>query len=521
MEHTNTESRILETPQGPVMGISEGGISRFLGVPYGIADRFQPARRPDPWTSPYPALERGARCPQAGGYGGGSWMSFLSDKSPMSEDCLRINIYAPDKPVSRPRPVMLWLHGGGFVSGSGGRVSVNGAPLAARGDVVVVTLNHRLNAFGFTFLGDIIPDHDGINVGITDIVCALEWIRDNIAAFGGDAGNVTIFGQSGGGGKVSALMAMPSAEGLFHRAVIQSASTLVKMATRERATACARLLLEELNIDDPTPEALSAPSADEVLAARIRAVKRNGGVDDFRPVVDGVNLPANPCDPTSLKRSSHVPLLIGVCEDEITFFLAAADPDFHRMDEQSARRRITHFVGLDADAGNKFYDDISAAYPDETPAEIASRAMSEHMYRRNDRLAADLRSAYPDAPVFNYLFTWKTAALDGHLKSPHTLCIPLIFGTTDTASELLGRPAEALALSEKVMDAWLAFAHNGDPNHSGLPEWPVYDATRRATMVFDDICAVVDDPLPEMRKLIEPCPAYSTDKGSGAARAAV
>ncbi|MGR3321126.1 MAG: carboxylesterase/lipase family protein [Pseudooceanicola sp.] len=514
---------VTHTGAGPIEGSLRDGVARYLGVPYGIAERFRPARRPDPWADPFPAHELGPRCPQTAltPGEGAEWMKFLADPTRMDEDCLRFNIFKPEGEAEAPRPVMLWLHGGGFVSGSGGRPGVDGSHLAARGDAVVVALNHRLNAFGFTFLGDILPGHDGINCGLTDIVVALEWIRDNITAFGGDPGNVTIFGQSGGGGKVAGLMAMPQAQGLFHRAVIQSASTLLTMATRARATRCAELLLEELGIDDPTPEALAAPSADEILAARLRAVKRNGGVDDFRPVVDGDILPANPFEADSMALSGQIPLLIGVCEDEITFFLASADPDFHRMEDDAARKRVAYFLGLDETEGNRLYDRLSALFPGESPAQIASRAMSEHMYRRNDRLAADLRSAAGYAPVHSYLFRWRTAALDGHLGCPHTACIPFVFGTTDVAQGMLGRPEAAAALSEKVMDAWLSFARTGDPNHSGLPDWPAYNADVRPTMIFDDTCEVINDPMPELRALIDACPPYSTDKGSGAARQAV
>ncbi|WP_176440808.1 carboxylesterase/lipase family protein [Oceanicola sp. 22II-s10i] len=512
----------VQTTEGPIDGIQGSGAIRFLGVPYAVADRFGPARRPKAWNTPFSAHRLGDRCPQTPGRGGGSWMSFLSDTSPMSEDCLRLNVYVPDRPATKPRPVMVWFHGGGFISGSGGRNCVDGSRMADRGDVVVITLNHRLNAFGFTYLAELMPGHEGINCGVTDLVAALEWVRDNAAAFGGDAGNVTIFGQSGGGGKVAALMAMPSAEGLFHRAVIQSASTLLTMATPERATACAKLMLEELGIKNPTPEALAKPTTQEVLAARLRAVARNGGVDDFRPVVDGTVMPANPFEPESLERSAKIPLLIGVCEDEITFFLASADPEFHKMEAETAKKRIAHFIGIEAAEGGKVFDAIAAMFPGESPAQIASRAMSEQMYRRNDRLAADIRSAHPGAaPTYSYLFRWKTAALNGHLACPHTFCIPMVFGTTESASELLGRPREARALSDKAQDAWLAFARTGDPNTDSLPAWRPYNAGDRPTMIFDDTCGMMDDPMPELRTLFETLPAYSTDKGSGATQAAI
>ncbi|WP_375688775.1 carboxylesterase/lipase family protein [Pseudooceanicola sp. LIPI14-2-Ac024] len=504
-----------DTAQGRIEGRSDGTVARYLGIPYGRADRFRPARPPAASEGVFAATALGPRCPQVA-RAGRPWMDFLSDPTPMDEACLALNIFAADRPAGTPRPVMVWLHGGGYVTGSGGRPGVDGTALAARGDVVVVTLNHRLNAFGFTYFGDLVPGHNGANIGMTDIVRALEWVRENIAAFGGDPGNVTIFGQSGGGSKVALLMAMPSAEGLFHRAVVQSASSLLKMASPERATRCAELLLEELGIADPTPEALAAPDFKAILDARARAVTRNDGIDDFRPVVDGTVLTANPFEPGNIARSARIPLLIGTCEDEITFFQAAADPNFHAMDAGTARDRIAYFTNLEQDAADRLYAELAAIFPGESPAQLTSRAMSEHMYRRNDRRAADLRSAHPGAPVWSYLFRWKTAAEGGHLGCPHTACIPFIFGTTTAAQRMLGRPDDAARLSEKVMDAWLAFARSGDPNHPGLPAWPAYDATHRPTMIFDDTCEAMDDPLPELRALIDACPAYTTDKGSGA-----
>ncbi|MWB79362.1 carboxylesterase family protein [Pseudooceanicola sp. 216_PA32_1] len=512
---------VADAPCGAISGLRVEGVQQYLGIPYGTARRFETAEPCPPFTAPYRAEARGPRCPQIRRMAQGDWLNFLNDPTPTGEDCLVLNVFAPDIPATGKRPVMVWLHGGGYISGSGGSPGADGSHLAARGDVVVVSLNHRLNAFGFTYLPEIVPGHTGVNTGMTDIVLALKWVRDNVAAFGGDPGNVTIFGQSGGGSKVAILMAMPSAEGLFHRAVVQSASSLLRMATPERATRCARLLLEELGIDDPTPEALSAADPETVLQARLRAVARNDGIDDFRPVVDPGTLPANPFEPASLARSAHIPLMIGTCEDEMSFFLAAAGVDFDRIDMDMARARFAGFSRASPDLAGAVLDNIRAGHPDELPSQILVRALSEQMYRRNDREAADLRTAAGGAPVWTYLFRWKTAALDGHLKSPHTMCIPFIFGSVAAAAPLLGRPEQARALADSVMDTWLAFARTGDPNHAGLPDWPVHETTTRPTMIFDDECHVAMDPLPETRKAIAACPAYSTDSGAATLGAAV
>ena len=511
----------VEVTQGRMTGLRDGPVAQYLGIPYGTAERFRPARPAPAFDGTFRADTRGDRCPQMPRQAKGAWVDFLNDPSPQSEDCLRLNVFCPDRPASAPRPVMVWLHGGGYVSGAGGSPVTDGSNLATRGDVVVVSLNHRLNAFGFTYLAELVPGHDGINTGMTDIVLALEWVRDNIAAFGGDPVNVTIFGQSGGGSKVALLMALPSAEGLFHKAVIQSSSTLLRMATPERATTCARLLLEELGIDDPTPEALSAPDADTILAARQRAIRRNGGIDDFRPVVDGTVLPANPFEPASLDRSGHIPLLIGTCEEELSYFLAAAGTDFDTITAEDAASRFAGFARTDTATAAAVLARFRAAHPDEPEWHVLTRALTEQMYRRNCREVADLRAAYPGAPVWNYLFRWNTEALAGHLKSPHTMCLPFVFHTTDVAQGMLGRPDQARALADRVADTWIAFARTGDPNHAGLPDWPVHDAARRATMIFDDTCEVADDPLPAEREAIAACPAYSTDVGAAGVGARV
>jgi len=510
----------IDTPSGPVVGEASNGARRFLGLPYGTARRFRTAEPPAPWTEPRDARTRGPRCPQMPRVGGGEWMNFLIDDTPQAEECLVANVFTPDA-EGTGRPVMVWLHGGAFISGSGGNPAAEGSHLAARGDVVVVAINHRLNAFGYSYFEELLPGETGVNIGQTDIIRALEWVRDHAEAFGGDPSNVTIFGQSGGGGKVAALMAMPAAKGLFHRAVIQSASTLLTMATTDRATLAANLLLKELGIDKPSLAALERPSPQQILEARVRAVKANGGADNYRPVRDGRTLPADPFSPEGIAISQDIPLLIGTCEDELTFFLAATDPDFAQMDRATAVKRLMGFTDLPEPEAADFLSDVAKAYPGETTAQSLARIMTEQMYRRNDRLAADLRSGAGGAPVWNYLIRWNTAALDGHLRSPHTLCIPLAFGTTDAAQPLMGRPAEARALAERTMDAWIAFARSGDPNHKGLPTWTPYNAQTRPTMVLDDDCTLENDPQPDLREMIERCPPYSTDKGSDAARGAV
>lgn len=498
---------VVETAAGPVEGRFHAGTMVFRGIPYaadtGGDGRLRHAGPPPP--PPVVATQIGPRAPQVVPEGSApSFYSFLADPSPMSEDCLRLNVYAP-RDLSRRRPVMVWLHGGAWISGSGNRPCVHGSALAEAGDVVVVTLNHRLNAFGFTWDGTEATDP---NVGMTDIVKALEWVRDNIAAFGGDPGCVTIFGQSGGGAKVSALLAMPSARGLFHRAIVQSASLHIEMATPERAIKCAHLLYEELGLTPGQRDGLAGIPADAILKARLRAVERNGGIDDFRPVLDGDVLPANPFSPEGLALHADVPLLIGWTKNEMSFFLGVEGETIYDMDDARARGIVAGFFNMTEAETAPLYDGFRDMLGNPRPAQVAEAILSDSRYGRNCRISTDLKANHRTAPVWQYRFDWTCAPWGGVLGAPHTVCIPLAFGTTETARELLGRDEEADALSARVVAAWSTFAKTCDPNTDALPDWPSYDATRRPAMLFDAECRVADDPAKETQALIDPWPKF-------------
>lgn len=510
---------VIETASGRLRGRRENGVSRFKGIPYAAStagkNRFLPPQALPPWTGTRDALAFGPRAPQDQDPSSGlAWREWIRDRHPLGEDCLVLNVHtpAPDGADARRRPVMFYIHGGGFNTGSGSAPGLDGSILARQGDVVVVTINHRLNLFGHCWLpqaGEAFADAG--NNGMLDIVAALRWVREHIGAFGGDAGNVTVFGQSGGASKVAVLMSMPAARGLFHKAVIQSASSLIRMATPEEAARCSHALLAELGLQQSDAARLQDLPMDVLLAARKRAVAVAG--DNFRPVVDGRALAVHPFDPVAAATGRDVPLLIGTCEDEQTFTLGTNTANFS-LPLAQAQERLSRFMGVDIDAAAALMQDYASRRPRATPSDLMIAVMSDHMYRRNDILAAERKAAQAGAPVWMYLFTWKSPAVGGLLKTPHTMCIPFVFGTIDAAREMLGSGPQQTALCERVMGAWLAFARHGDPGHAGLPAWTPFDAAGRHTMVFDNTCTLASDPLREDRLSINRQPPYTPDASS-------
>jgi len=514
------DTSVVETRSGRVRGALRDGIHSFKGIPYGDTttgkNRFLRAQPVKPWSGVRDTTSFGFRAPQPSEPSSGlGWRDWIRDKQDMHEDCLVLNLYTPAVNDHHKRPVMFYIHGGGFNTGSGAPAGIDGTIMARKGDVVVVTINHRLNVFGHLYLtgASDARNADAGNNGILDIVAALQWVRDNIAAFGGDAANITIFGQSGGASKVAVLMTMPQARGLFHKAVIQSASSLIRMATPDEAARSTQALLNELGLGKSGEriDALQDVPMDKLLAARRIAVAAAG--DNFRPVVDARSLHRHPFDPVAPAASSDIPLLIGTCETELTFSLGTNASHFN-LTPAEAQRRVALFVGIDEAAALKLMNAYRGARPQASPSDIMIAIMSDQMYRRNDILAAERKAAQTGsggAPAWMYLFTWKTPVLDGMLKTPHTMCIPFVFGTVDAASEMLGTGADRYTLSDQVMSAWLAFARHGDPNHKGLPQWPSYSTAARSTMIFDNHCQVVDDPLREDRLTINDYPPYTPD----------
>jgi len=494
---------VADTAFGKIRGVDVDGIKTFKGVPYGgttaAANRFMPPTDPQAWTDVRDALQWGPSAPQRepGARRRVSRLAVSTAGLPdEGEDCLVLNIWTPAVNDGRKRPVMLWCHGGGFASGSGSSRVTDGTNLARRGDAVVVSINHRLNVLGFTFLEELGgSDFAGSgDAGMLDIVHALAWVRDNIAEFGGDPDRVTVFGQSGGGRKVSTLLTMPSATGLFHRAIIESGAT-IKLVEREQATRVATELMAKLGLRQSQARELQQFAVERIMAAYFEVV-REMNVDQmtmgFSPTVDGHFVPRHPYHPDASDASATVPVMLGATRTELT---TSADADAFSLTEDGLRTRVDELLG---DKAPRVLDVYKKANPGATASDIYFLITSDHRYGAPVMKIAERRAALGQGPVYLYYFRWETPFEGGRLRSPHTIEIPFAFDNLDT-SPLTADSATAQALADKVSDAWLAFARTGNPNTPKLPTWPAFDATAQPTMVFDNASAVVNDPIREQR----------------------
>ncbi|MBL7177455.1 MAG: carboxylesterase/lipase family protein [Desulfobacteraceae bacterium] len=498
-----SERPIVETKLGALQGIIDEEILVFLGIQYGRSTagerRFKPPEPPDPWDGIRNAGEFGPICPQGGALAGNSLADEktigLLPKLPLSEDCLYLNVWTPAVGDGCKRPVLFWLHGRGFAEGAGSEGWYNGKNLARRGDMVVVTINHRLNAYGFLYLAEIGGEKyasSGVS-GMLDAVLALEWVRDNIGEFGGDPGNVTIFGESGGGAKVSTLLALPQAEGLFHRAVIQSGPG-IEGVDPVKATEFAEKFLNHFNIKNNELHRLHEISFEQITEAVGQIAGTGpGGSRLLSPVVDGKVYPRHPFHPDAAPTSVNVPLIIGSNKDESALFLAA-DPKRRKLTEEELHLRLDRMLGKRKEAILSVYKEHR---PEATPWELYIGISSEGT-RLRSILLADRKFAAGGAPVYMYLFTWESNSLGGLFKASHAMEIPFVFDNPDIAP-FTGDSPTRYELAASMSQAWINFAHSGDPNFEGLPFWPAYDTEKRATMLFDVPCRVENDPRKEER----------------------
>ncbi len=485
------------TNAGKLRGTVQDNVQAFKGVPYGASTaaerRFMPPAKPQPWTGVRDAFELGPRSPQlVSSFRGQVIPEFepMDRGEAMSEDCLRLNLWTAGVGSSRKRPVMVWLHGGGYTSGSGGFVCYDGTRLAGKHDVVVITVNHRLAALGYLYLAGLGGEKYAAssNLGNMDIIAALEWVRDNVAAFGGDPGNVTIFGQSGGGGKVSSLMAMPAAKGLFHRAIVQSGAA-VRGVPRDVATKSAESYLTALNLQPNQVDKLQTLPLDQLLAA---TAPGKGPPLALAPVVDGRSLPTDPFDPVAPELSANVPLLIGTVETEVTFFPnQVLDP----IDDASLRAHVKQTLRKATDAQ---VEQVIAAYkagrPGASNTDLYLIIASDATFRAGVFTEAERKAAQGKAPVYQYYFTWRSPVREGKLRTFHTLEIPFVFDNVDVAQSMTGSGQDRYALATRMSSAWVAFARTGNPSCKEVPGWTAYDGKRRATMIFNNDCKVVNDP---------------------------
>ena len=494
---------IAETAAGSVGGFEEDGLCVFRGIPYAAPPvgelRFR-APQPHPgWEGVRDAGDFGAIAPQISNDGLEELLG--SFPQPQSEDCLFLNVWTPGVDGAR-RPTLVWIHGGGFTIGSGSEPYYAGATLADRGDVVVVTINYRLGALGFLRA----PALGETNFGMRDQICALRWVRENIANFGGDPDNVTIFGESAGGMSVATLMASPEAAGLFWRAIPQSGAGHHTMALAD-AEAVGAAFLERLGVAPDDVDALRALPVETILEkqgemeAEMFAAIAEGGTAEMRftPVVDGEFLTARAIDAIAAGQSRGVQTLVGYLDDEWKLFTAMLPGDPPNEEDVVARLEA---MGLD---GRSAYDAYRAARlarsePAEA-ADIGDAAAGDQLFTIPALRLADAQSAQ-ERGTFMYLFDWKSPALGGALGSCHALDIPFVFGTYEDAAEFAGSGPEAAALSGRVMDAWLAFARHGDPSTESHG-FPAYDSERRAQLVFGDNIRVEYDWRAEERALWE------------------
>lgn len=510
----NEAGAVTETSAGKVRGYSRNGIFTFKGIPYAGstagAARFAVPAKVTPWAGVRSSLYYGWVAPQAPRLG---WavdenaFMFEWDDGIQNEDCLRVNVWTPGLKDNRKRPVMFWVHGGGYSAGSGQELkSYDGENLARRGDVVVVSVNHRLNSLGYLNLDEHGPNWaDAANVGMLDLVASLEWVRDNISQFGGDPGNVTIFGQSGGGGKVGVLMAMPAAKGLFHRAVVQSGSS-ARQADPAHSAKLAAETLSVLGVSRASIDELRKMPYGKIVAAGAEAVRKlappggnmpgTGQGYNWTPTVDGRHLPNHSFDPKAPEVSATVPMLIGTVLNEFTNGIG--HPEYEAMGMEEVERRVEQrYPGKTAAILAAF----KKAHPKEKPFDLLSLIMSANT-RQNAVTQAERKATQAKAPAYLYWFTWQTPVLDGRPRAFHCAELPFVFDNTDRCAAMTGGTAEARALGARMADAWIAFARKGDPNHPGLPKWPAFTRAAGATMMFDNTCAVKNNPDMDERKAI-------------------
>lgn len=498
-----------ETTYGRVRGVDKNGIKIFKGIPYGASttgsNRFMAPAEPAKWTSVRDALEYGHSAPQrdpAAPPRPSGALSISGENLPAEgEDCLVLNVWTPavGGNSGSKRPVMFWCHGGGFATGSGSSPDNDGTNLARRGDVVVVTVNHRLNVLGFGNLSEFSRDFEASgDAGMLDIVQALKWVRANISQFGGDPNTVTIFGQSGGGRKVETLLAMPSAKGLFHRAIIESGAA-IKVVDRDVAVRDSEKLLAKLGIEKTNVRDLQRLPVEKIMAAYFAVMKENPGADQsivgFSPTVDGKILPQHPFHPNASPVSADVPVMIGCTRTEMTLF-SLNDASAFSLDDEAMRARVKDLLGGEAPSMIDLYRKLN---PGASPSDIYFLIASDYRYGAPTMKIAERRAGLGKAPVYLYYFTWETPVLGGRLKSPHTMEIPFAFDNVKISARLTGGGADAMALADKVSDAWIAFARTGNPNTPKLPHWPAFNAQDRATMVIDNVSKMVNDPLREQR----------------------
>jgi para-nitrobenzyl esterase len=489
---------VVQTASGRVRGIVRFGVNQFWGVPYAASaagpNRFMPPAKPSPWTGIRECVEVGHRSPQDPD-GPISEVFALDRQEPMGEDCLNLNVFTPSLGAGN-RPVMVWLHGGGFAGGSGNWLLYEGTNLARKEDVVVVSVTHRLNLFGFLYLAELGGGErwaNSSNVGMQDVVAALGWIKENIAAFGGNPAHVTTFGQSGGGSKVTTLMAMPSAKGLMHRAIAMSGAQ-VRGATRENATRAAEQFLGKLGVKPNQLDRLQQFTWQQLQEAFFSEPRIQGLAGG--PVVDGRSLPRDQWSPDAPAVSADVPLMMGSTETEDAW---SDPPPPLQMAEDEMLTRVRRIVRNDDGKARELVALYRKTHPGISNTDVYLIMNADNTRRANAQLLSELKTTQGKAAAYLYFFNWRSPVHKGQMKAYHTLDIPFAFYNIDQAASMTGAKQDRYALAHKMSAAFAAFARSGNPNHADLPMWPTFNARSYPTMVFGTDCRVMNDPNREER----------------------
>lgn len=477
---------------GTLRGIRDDRGVRFLGIPYATPPlgklRFAPPKPAEPWSGVRDATNFGASAMQERLPGNPAFAHNRNHNVPISEDCLTLNVYSPAADSAR-RPVMVWVHGGGMATGMGSAPVFKASTLAAFGDVVVVTVNHRLNVFGFFNPGTEAGKGfaGSANAGLLDLVAALRWVRDAIDAFGGDPDCVTIFGVSGGGGKIGRLMGMEAAKGLFHRAIIQS--TAMRAVPPELAVKGSHNLLERFGLAPGTADKLRDVPSDTLLQES-RATARALGVDPFQPSVDDLSLSEVPFRESAPEMSRGIPLIVGTCAAEAEYKLFG-QPAIEQLDKLGAMQRLASLSRIEGDGATEVWRAYEERRPGATPYEIYRDILTDQRFRLNTLRTATLKSIQDPDRCWLYRFAW-TSPVAG-LTAPHTADVPFIFGTCDAARAMLGDSPGRTRMQDIMMAAWTSFARTGQPKAEDLPDWKPF-AENHATMILSEDPACISDP---------------------------
>lgn len=496
---------IIDTENGKLRGIVSGGISVFKGIRYGAdtsgRNRFMPPQPVKKWAGVQDALDYSNIAPQIPGDRRRAYADLiLNDFNPggMGEDCLGLNLWTPEANTKKKRPVIVRFHGGGFYGGSSNSPGGDGEMLARFGDCVVITVNHRLSAFGYLYLGEDSAFADAGSVGMQDLVASLKWVQRNVANFGGDPARVLIFGQSGGGAKVSHLLAMPSAQGLFHAAGVMSGSRLTAMS-RKSATEASDAFLKKLGVTLKDIRKLQDMPFATLLSAQadIEASERSRGEAprSFAPVI-GSTIPRDPFAPDAPPMSKTVPLIVSSTLDERSY----RETNFE-MTWDAVKKMLERQVGGDADRVLAMYRNED---PKASPFIINARVITDTSFRRNAQIMADRKAAQHaagGAPVWLYLWTTPSPAFGGRYGAAHA--VDVAPSMHDIRFPLTGPNADNLRLADQLSAAWVSMATSGNPNNARTPNWPKYDSQNRTTMVFGDPSNAVNDPRRAFRELWE------------------